>query len=105
MEINQVIEKRKGIIVVGMISTGKSTFLNSLLGISYLEPNDYLSTKIVIIIRSNENLAQPKFYHLKSIEDKEVKGGYLFEKDGKETIGEKEIIKRISEINKKEEKI
>ena len=67
MEINQVIEKRKGIIVVGMINTGKSTFLNSLLGISYLEPNDYLSTKIVIIIRYNENLDQPKFYHLKAI--------------------------------------
>ena len=56
MEINQVIEKRRGIIVVGMISSGKSTFLNSLLGISYLEANDNITTKMVTIIRYNLHL-------------------------------------------------
>ena len=104
MEINQVIEKRRGIIVVGMISSGKSTFLNSLLGISYLEANDNITTKMVTIIRYNESLEKPKFYHLKVIEDKDVEGGYLFEKDGEEAIGEKEIVERISKINKQEAK-
>ena len=97
-----MIEKRKGIIVVGMISSGKSTFLNSLLGISYLEANDNITTKMVVIIRYNENLDKPKFYHLKVNEDKDIEGGYLFEKDRDESIGETEIIKRISEINKQE---
>ena len=106
METNQnLIEKRKGIIVVGMISSGKSTFLNSLLGISYLEANDNITTKMVTIIRYNENIDQPKFYHLNAIEDKEIESGYCFIKDGEESIGEKEIINRISEINKKEAKL
>ena len=105
MENNQsIIEKRKGIVIVGMISSGKSTFLNSLLGISYLEANDNITTKMVTIIRYNEDLEEPKFYHLKI---RKVKGenDYNFEKDGKESIGEKEIIKSISEINKNEAKL
>ena len=87
-----------------MISSGKSTFLNSLLGISYLEANDNITTKMVTIIRYNEDLEEPKFYHLKI---RKVKGenDYNFEKDGKEYIGEKEIIKSISEINKNEAKL
>ena len=105
MEDNQIlIEKRKGIVVVGMISSGKSTFLNSLLGISCLEANDNITTKMVTIIRYNEDLKEPKFYHLKIHEAKEEKD-YIFEKDGKESIGEKEILKRISEINKNEAKL
>ena len=105
MENNQsIIEKRKGIVIVGMISSGKSTFLNSLLGISYLEANDNITTKMVTILRYNENLKEPKFYHLKIREVKKKKD-YYFEKDGKESIGEKEIIKRISEINKNETKL
>ena len=60
MDDNQnIIEKRKGIIVVGMISSGKSTFLNSLLGITYLEANDNITTKMVTIIRYIENLEEP----------------------------------------------
>ena len=105
MDDNQnIIEKRKGIIVVGMISSGKSTFLNSLLGITYLEANDNITTKMVTIIRYIENLEEPKFYHLKVVENKEEED-YYFQKDGQESIGEKEIIKRISEINKKEAKL
>ena len=105
MEDNKsLIEKRKGIVVVGMISSGKSTFLNSLLGISCLEANDNITTKMVTIIRYNEDLKEPKFYHLK-IHEVNEENDYNFEKDGNESIGEKEIIKRISEINKNEAKL
>ena len=129
------ISERKGIVVLGMISSGKSTFLNSLLGITYLEANDDITTKLVTIIRYNDQLKEPKFYHLKVIKEslenslKETKTSeikediekksveniaeqiveinnddenFYFIKDGEEAIGEKEIIKRISEINKQE---
>ena len=66
---DQKIEERRGFIVIGMISSGKSTFLNSLLGITYLESKDDVTTKFVTIIRYNENLKEPKFYHLKVIKE------------------------------------
>lgn len=63
------IPERKGIVVLGMISSGKSTFLNSLLGITYLEANDNITTKLVTIIRYNNQIKGPKFYHLKVIKE------------------------------------
>ena len=118
----QKLEERRGIIVIGMISTGKSTFLNSLLDITYLESKDDITTKFVTIIRYNENLKEPKFYHLKVIKDcnskenmiknntkfhlfnsdnnKEKENVYYFIRDGEELIGEKNIIERIKEINR-----
>ena len=68
----QKIEERRGIIVIGMISSGKSTFLNSLLGITYLESKDDVTTKFVTIIRYNENLKEPKFYHVKVIKEENL---------------------------------
>ena len=97
--MNNQIEKRDGIIVIGMISSGKSTFLNSLLGITYLEANDNITTKIVPAIRYNPDLTEPKFYHLKIIEKENE---YSFERDGDEFIGKENIIKAISDMNKKE---
>ena len=97
--MNNQIEKRDGIIVIGMISSGKSTFLNSLLGITYLEANDNITTKMVTAIRYNPDLTEPKFYHLKIIEKENE---YSFERDGDEFIGKENIIKAISEMNKKE---
>ena len=97
--MNNQIEKRDGIIVIGMISSGKSTFLNSLLGITYLEANDNITTKMVTAIRYNPDLTEPKFYHLKIIEKKNE---YSFERDGDEFIGKENIIKAISDMNKKE---
>ena len=122
----QKIEERKGIIVIGMISSGKSTFLNSLLGITYLESKDDVTTKFVTIIRYNENLKEPKMYHLKAIKEEstndkkddhkdklinifgnkpfdEVEDNYYyFVKDGEESIGQNNIIKKIEEINREE---
>ena len=91
-------EERKGIIVIGMISSGKSTFLNSLLGITYLEAKDDVTTKFVTIIRYNENLKEPKFYHLKLIKEEESK------KDEKETKKDQEETKKDEEQSKNDEK-
>ena len=93
------IEERRGIIVIGMISSGKSTFLNSLLGITYLETKDDITTKFVCIIRYNENANEPIFYHLKVVEEKEQ---FHFIKDGDDVIGKENIIKMISSTNLKE---
>ena len=87
----QNIEERKGLIVIGMISSGKSTFLNSLLGITYLESKDDITTKFVTIIRYNESLKEPKFYHLKLIKQEKLQ---------KEE--EKEKVNIINESNPKE---
>ena len=96
MEKEVKIEMRKGIIVIGMISSGKSTFLNSLLGITYLEAKDDITTKFVCVIRYNPNLKEPIFYHLKIIREEEE---YTFIKEGKEFIGVEEIVSKISQIN------
>ena len=50
------IEDKFAIPVIGMISSGKSTFLNSLLGIDVLEAKDDVTTKFVCIIRHNSKL-------------------------------------------------
>lgn len=60
-----MIEERKGISVIGMISSGKSTFLNSIFGINYLQTMDNITTKFVCVIRYNPNITQPILYHLK----------------------------------------
>ena len=100
MEIKEKkLEERKGIIVIGMISSGKSTFLNSLLGINYLETKIDITTKFICIIRYNNEINEPKFYHLKI---KEEEGKYYFIKDGEELIGKDKIIEKIFNINKKE---
>ena len=104
MEIKEEkLEERKAIIVIGMISSGKSTFLNSLLGINYLETKDDITTKFICIIRYNNEINEPKFCHLKIRE--EEKGKYYFIKDGEESIGKDKIIEKISNINLKESSI
>ena len=56
MEKEVKIEMRKGIIVIGMISSGKSTFLNGFLGFNYLESSAKITTQFICIIRHNPNL-------------------------------------------------
>ena len=93
------IESRKAIPIIGMVSSGKSTFLNSLVGIDVLEVKDDVTTKFVCIIRHNPNLKEPIFYHLKLAEDLKT-DDYIYKKDGEETIGTDKIKERISKINK-----
>ena len=64
--INEIlIEERKGIIIIGMISSGKSTLLNSLFGFNYLQTNNDIKTKFICPIRYNPNIKSPLFYNLR----------------------------------------
>ena len=89
---------KKAIPIIGMVSSGKSTFLNSLLGIEILEAKDDITTKFVCIIRYNKNIKNPLFYHVK-LEKIENKDDYIYIKDGKTAEGLEEIKKMISNIN------
>ena len=93
------ITERKGVIITGLISSGKSTFINSLLGINCLETNDNITTKIICIIRYNPELIEPKFYQLKINEENKK---YYFTQDSEEIIGIERIKKEIAEKNKDE---
>ena len=96
--MENIIEERKAIPVIGMVSSGKSTFLNSLLGIEILETKDDITTKFVCIIRYKPNLKNPKFYHV-LLKKKENLDDYMYIKDGKEAEGLENIKKMISSIN------
>ena len=95
-----IIECRKAIPIVGMVSSGKSTFLNSLLGIDVLEAKDNITTKFVCIIRYNPKLKVPKFYHV-LLKLNRYSKDYDYYKDGKEAEGSKNIKEMICSINNK----
>ena len=96
MESKEIIEQRKLIPVVAMISAGKSKLLNVLYNINYLECKPGIGTKFVNILRYNPNIKQPCFYHLK-IEKKD--DNYIFYKDIKVAEGAKNIIEANKNIN------
>jgi len=56
-------EARKIFSVIGNISTGKSSFLNYLLGSDILETGDGLKTRFIVIIRHTEN-NEPVLSHI-----------------------------------------
>ena len=89
--------KRFSIPIIGLISCGKSSFLNFLLGMNCLESGDDIITKCVVIIRHNKELEPNEIYiySVKFIE--RSKGYYDFEKD--EETKSKDIIKKIKERN------
>lgn len=95
----EVVEERKGIIAIGMISSGKSTFLNSIFGFNYLQANDNITTKFICVIRYNPNINEPIFYNLKLIQ-KNNSNEYIYIKKGKQIKGKKEIKNKIQSINK-----
>ena len=100
----EIIKERKGMIVIGMISSGKSTFLNSIFGFNFLQANDNITTKFICIIRYNPKIKEPTFYNLKLIPKKKSSDKYIFIRNGEKYKG-KEIIKnQIKSINEKEHK-
>ena len=100
--IKEEIEERKGIVVIGMISSGKSTFLSSIFGIDYLETNNDITTKFICAIRYNPKLKEPIFYNLKLVPKKDKRKEYIYMKNGEQFSGEINIKNKISSINKRE---
>ena len=99
MDKKEKIEIRKIVPIVGQISSGKSTLLNVLYNINFLDCNAGITTKFVNLIRYNPEINKPIFYHLK-LEKKGEK--YIFYKDLNEVYeGEKDIKEANININKK----
>ena len=70
--LNFINIKRFAIPIIGRISSGKSTFLNFLLGLkNILETNTNIATKFVCIIRFNQLINKPKAYSVILEERKE----------------------------------
>ena len=85
--------------VIGLISSGKSTFLNFLLNIECLESKFDITTKCVVIIRHNKSLDIPEIYSVKLEQRKN--GCYNFEKN--ELLYQIDNSSNISDLQVKED--
>ena len=86
--------------VIGMISSGKSTILNTLFNMDYLEASPDVTTKIVTIIRYNSLVTNPKFFKLNLINN--GNDNYTFFKENNsEIIGKEKIKEEVKKLNKK----
>ena len=93
-------EARKILSVIGNISTGKSSFLNYLLGSDILQTGNDLKTRFIVIIRHTEN-DEPVLSHIirkrSAYEDVYIK---VEDSQGKtEYKGKREIIEKIDSLN------
>ena len=100
---------RKAIPIIGTISSGKSFFLDSLLGLNLLESQSSTTTKFVCIIQHHKELKEPKFYQIDLIQQNINPNNNFWEYEGKakgKTIkGYDKIRKKIKEINKEQKNI
>jgi len=83
---------KKYIPIIGTISAGKTSFLRAFLGTDVLQVGSVTTTKFVCLIK---NSLETSFYHVLPKKEKTI----YFEKEGEETKGEKDIKKRIEEVN------
>ena len=87
--------------VIGMISSGKSSILNTLLNEDFFEVSEKVTTKIVTIIRYNSKVTKPIFFKLNLVNN--GNDNYTFYKKNDSEISETENIKKkIIELNKEE---
>lgn len=85
--------------VIGMISSGKSSILNALFNMNYLEATPEVTTKIVTIIRYNPSVTNPRFFKL--ILKKDENDNYSFFKNNdSEVIGKENITSKVKNLNK-----
>jgi len=85
--------------LISVVSAGKSSFLNVIYNIDFLEVRSGICTKSINIIRYSPQIGKnPKFYHL--ILEKNENDDYNYFKDLKsEIIGKENIKNKIKEIN------
>ena len=99
--MSEIIEIRNLTPVIATISAGKSSFLNALFNIDFLQVTSAIGTKYVNIIRFNPNAGKtPKFYHLIVKKEKDGKDYQFFKDKDTEIEGKENIKKKIIEINK-----
>ncbi len=91
--------ERFSIQIIGLISSGKSTFLNYLLNIECLETKYDITTKCIVIIRHNKLLNSPELYSVKFQE--RCKGSYNFIKN--EKLYPLDSTQKKTELEKKED--
>ena len=96
--------KRFSIPIIGMISSGKSSFLNFLLGFNCLEFGQDITSKCVVIIRHNRTLSKNEKYIYSVNINERSEGYYDFEKN-EETKSDdvNKIIKEKNELIKNSE--
>jgi Ca2+-binding EF-hand superfamily protein len=94
---------RKAIPIIGAISSGKSFFVDSLLGLDILESESSITTKFVCIIQHHPELKEPRFYQINLEKQKTDENGIMeyegFQK-GNVVTGHKKIKDKIKEINR-----
>ena len=87
--------------VIATISAGKTSLLNAIFNIRFLEVKSGIGTKFVNIIKYNQNITIPRFYHL-IVKKNDTEKNYEFFRDTKSIIiGDEKIKKANMEINKK----
>ena len=94
---------KKAIPIIGAISSGKSFFVDSLLGLDILDSQSSITTKFVCIIQNHKNLKEPRFYQINLIEKNlDENNMMIYESSIKGDIitGHDKIKKKIKEINK-----
>ena len=99
MEDNSPLEIRKIVPVIAQISAGKSTLLNTIYNIDFLECNKNIGTKFINILRYNPNIKEPKFFHLIL---KREDNKYKIYKDTsfQEIVGRQKILEENRKINR-----
>ena len=86
--------------VIATISAGKTSFLNAVYNIKFLEVSRQIGTKFVNIIRYNPKLGKtPKLYHLIVKKNSRTKDYDFFKDTNSEVIGDEKIAKKNAEIN------
>ena len=86
--------------VIATISAGKTSFLNAVYNIKFLEVSRQIGTKFVNIIRYNPKLGKtPKFYHLIVKKNSRTKDYDFYKDTNSEVIGDEKIAKKNAEIN------
>ena len=85
--------------MISVISAGKTSLLNVLFNIDFLESSAGIGTKFVNIIRYNQDVGNnPKFYHLK-IKNIGNSNYEFYKEKSTEIIGKEAIKKRNKELN------
>ena len=95
---------RKAIPIIGTISSGKSYFFDSLLGLNLLDSSNSVTTKFVCIIQHHPELKVPKFYNVEMVEcgicENTKQMEYIGIPKGNIIVGHENIKEEIKKINK-----